>query len=135
MGAGLILLDTHILIWWVSGDKQISKPALKAIEQELIDGEIIISSITAWEIAMLISKNRLVLSMDVETWLATIAQIDRVRFYAIDNEIAVKSATLPDEFHKDPADRMIVATARKLGCTLVTADEKILSYVHVKTLN
>ncbi len=130
----MILLDTHTLIWWVSDDKQLSKTALKAIEQELIDGEIIISSITAWEIAMLISKNRLVLSMDVETWLATIAQIDRVHFYTIDNEIAVKSATLPDEFHKDLADRMIVATARKLGCALVTADEKILNYQHVKTI-
>lgn len=130
----MILLDTHILIWWVSNDKQLSKSASKAIEQELIDGEIIISSITAWEIAMLVAKNRLVLAMDVETWLTTIAQIEHVRFHAVDNEIAVKSANLSDDFHKDPADRMIVATARKLGCALVTADEKILNYRHVKTI-
>lgn len=132
----MILLDTHILIWWVTGDSnQLSSTAVNAIEHELVNGEIIISSITAWEIAMLVDKNRLVLSMDVSTWLETIAQIERVRFYAIDNEIAVKSTQLPDHFHKDPADRMIVATARKLGCTLITADEKILHYRHVKTLS
>lgn len=130
----MIVLDTHILIWWVSGDAQLNQTALEAIEHELSAGEVIISSITAWEVAMLVQKNRLVLSMDVDAWLNAIAGIERVRFYPVDNEVAVKSATLPGEFHKDPADRIMVATARQLGCALVTSDEKVCSYPHVKTI-
>ena len=131
----MIVLDTHILIWWATGDlTKLSPNAISAINQELAGGEIIISTITAWEIAMLIAKERIVISMDLDEWLSTIAQIEAVKFYAVDNDIAVKSASLPGEFHKDPADRMIVATARKLGCALVTADEKILNYQHVKTI-
>lgn len=130
----MIVLDTHTLIWWISDDPQLSKTAVDTIADELHNGEVIISSISAWEVAMLVQKNRLVLSMDVEAWLNAISSIERVRFYPVDNEIAVKSAALPGEFHKDPADRIIVATARKLGCTLITSDEKIRSYPHVKTI-
>ena len=131
----MIVLDTHILIWWATGDlTKLSPNAISAINQELAGGEIIISSITAWEIAMLIAKERIVISMDLDEWLSTIALIEAVKFFAVDNDIAVKSASLPSEFHKDPADRMIVATARKLGCGLVTADEKILNYQHVKSI-
>lgn len=83
---------------------------------------------------MLIAKERIVISMDLDEWLTTIEQIEAVKFLPVDNDIAMKSANLPSEFHKDPADRMIVATARKLGCVLVTADEKILNYPHVKTI-
>ena len=83
---------------------------------------------------MLIEKGRLILSMDVESWLDEVRQIDGVRFVPVDNEIGIKSTMLPGEFHKDPADRMIVATARKLAVSLVTADEKIRDYEHVKTV-
>ena len=131
----MIVIDTHILVWWVSGDKSLSIPASRAITRTLAgDGEVIISSISAWEISMLIEKGRLVLSMDVESWLGEISQIDGVRFIPVDNEIAIKSTELPGTFHKDPADRMIVATARKLAVSLVTADEKIIQYEHVKTI-
>lgn len=132
----MIVIDTHILVWWVSGDKSLSKSALKAINETLAsDSEVIVSSISAWEISMLIEKGRLVLSMDVESWLDEVSQIDGVRFMPIDNEVGVKSTVLPGEFHKDPADRMIVATARKLAVALVTADDKIIEYEHVKTIS
>ena len=131
----MIAIDTHILVWWVSGDKSLSKPALEAINETIAsDSEVIVSSISAWEISMLIEKGRLVLSMDVESWLDEVSQIDGVRFMPVDNEIGIKSTALPGEFHKDPADRMIVATARKLAVPLVTADEKIIEYEHVKTI-
>lgn len=130
----MIVLDTHILIWWVSANAELTSVVSDRIAHELESGEVIISSISAWEVAMLVQKNRLVLSMDVDAWLTNIASIPRVRFYPVDNEIAVKSATLPGEFHKDPADRMIVATARQLGCTLLTLDEKIRNYPHVKNV-
>ena len=83
---------------------------------------------------MLIKKERLVLSMDAESWLDEVRQIDGVRFVPVDNEIGIRSTTLPGEFHKDPADRMIVATARKLAAPLVTADKKMINYEHVKTI-
>ncbi len=131
----MIVIDTHVLVWWVSGDKSLSKPAFEAINEAIADdSEIIVSSISAWEIAMLIEKGRLVLSMDIESWLDEVSQIDGVRFMPVDNEIGIKSTVLPGEFHKDPADRMIVATARKFAVPLVTADEKIIEYEHVKTI-
>ncbi|HKT30213.1 type II toxin-antitoxin system VapC family toxin [Dyella sp.] len=130
----MIVLDTHALVWWVNGDDALSTKARKAIERELDGGEIVISAISAWEIAMLVERERLVLSMDVESWLSTVAQIEAVRFIPVDVEMGVKSVNLPGEFHNDPADRMIVATARKLAVPLVTRDEKIRSYKHVKTI-
>ena len=83
---------------------------------------------------MLVEREKLVLSMDVGSWLATVTDIEAVRFVPVDPEIAVKSVELPGEFHKDPADRMIVATARKFSVSLVTKDEKIRAYAHVKTI-
>lgn len=83
---------------------------------------------------MLVQRERLVLSMDVGSWLSTVAQIEAVRILPVDVGVATKSVELPGEFHKDPADRMIVATARKLAAPLVTKDDKIRAYAHVKTI-
>jgi len=131
----MIVLDTHVLLWWVSGSDELSVAAKKAIKRTLTQGsELIVSSISAWEVSMLIDKERLILSMDVESWFDEVSQIDGVRFMPVDNEIGIKSTVLPGDFHKDPADRMIVATARKLAVPLVTADAKIRNYEHVKTI-
>ena len=132
----MLVLDTHIFVWWVSNDQMLPAKPKKAIDRILDKGgEITISSISAWEIAMLIHKGRLLLNMDLESWLEQVAQIEGITFYPVDNEIALKAVTLPGNFHKDPADRMIVATARKLALPLVTTDEKILRYSHVKTFS
>ena len=130
----MIVLDTHAFVWWLAGDSALSRKAKSVIERERNGGDIVVSSITAWEIAMLVERERLLLSMDVASWLGTAAQIEAIRFYPIDVEIALKSATLPGAFHKDPADRMIVATARKLAAPLVSKDERIRAYAHVKTI-
>lgn len=131
----MILLDTHILVWWLSGqDDLLSDKARDAINAELLGGEILVSSISAWEIAVLVAKGRLALTMDVTTWLDTAAEIEVLRYVPVDNRVAVKSTELPGDFHKDPADRLIVATARQLAAPLVTADEKIRAYEHVRTI-
>jgi PIN domain nuclease of toxin-antitoxin system len=130
----VIVLDTHALVWWVTGDPTLSRRAKAAIERERPGGAIIVSAISAWEIAMLVEREKLVLSMDAGSWLATVQTIDAVCFVPVDPGIAVKSVELPGEFHEDPADRMIVATARKLAVPLVTKDEKIRAYAHVKTI-
>ena len=131
----MIVVDTHILVWWVSEDRQLSDSAREAIETEAENGgTILVSSITAWEVAMLVSKNRLTLTMDVDTWLETVGEIDGVEFVPVDNKVAVESTRMLGDFHKDPADRMIVALARQMSVPLVTTDEKILNYEHVKTV-
>lgn len=131
----MIVLDTHTLVWWLSGqDDLLSDLAIGAINAEMPGGEILVSSVSAWEIATLVSKGRLALTMDVTSWLDTAAEIEVLRFVPVDNELAVKSTELPGEFHKDPADRIIVATARKFAAQLVTADEKIRNYEHVRVV-
>jgi PIN domain nuclease of toxin-antitoxin system len=131
----VIVIDTHILIWWVSEDSKLSAKAKKAIDSEIAsDGEIFVSSITVWEIAMLVEKGRLTLSMDIDSWVGLASDIKHLRFIPVDNKVAIESTRLPDEFHKDPADRLIVALARTLSAKLVTADEKIRAYKHVTTV-
>ncbi len=131
----MIVLDTHVLLWWVSGSDALSAVAEKTINRTLAQGsEVIVSAISAWEVSMLIDKERLILSMDVESWFDEVSQIDGVRFMPVDNEIGIKSTVLPGNFYKDPAHRMIVATARKLAVPLVTADDKIRNYEHVRTI-
>jgi PIN domain nuclease of toxin-antitoxin system len=77
-GGAVIVLDTHTLVWWVAGDPALSKKAKTAIERELAGGEIIVSAISAWEIAMLVEREKLVLSMDVGSWLATVSAIEAI---------------------------------------------------------
>ena len=131
----MVVLDTHTLLWWLSDPNHLSAAANRAIKRTLDAKEnLLISCISIWEIAMLIKKNRLTLNMDLESWLKELAYIDAVTFIPIDNEISIKSTLLPGEFHKDPADRMIVATARKFAIPLITKDEKVRNYQHVDTI-
>ncbi|WP_440615223.1 type II toxin-antitoxin system VapC family toxin [Cysteiniphilum sp. 6C5] len=131
-----IVLDTHILVWWVDGNDKLSTKAVKVINKAQQEkSRILLSSITAWEICMLINKGRLSLRIDIRKWLETVQMIDCVEFVPVTNEIAMTSTSLPNfDYHKDPADRMIIATASIYGATLITADETIRSYEHVRTL-
>ena len=129
----MIVLDTHALIWWVNDDACLSKPARKKIEGSLASGErILVSAISAWEIAMLVQRERIALAMDLDEWLRAVQNLEGVTMVPLTPQVAVQSATLPGEFHKDPADRMIVALAREQGAAVVTADEKIQRYPHVR---
>ena len=131
----MILLDTHTLLWWVQGRPgDLSRKAREAIAAERQAGEILVSSITAWEIALLVAYGRLGLSTDVQTWLVQVGNVDRLRFVSVDNTIAVAAVHLPGDFHRDPADRMIAATARHLDVALVTGDRKLRAYPHVRTI-
>ncbi|MBO9483688.1 type II toxin-antitoxin system VapC family toxin [Salinisphaera sp. G21_0] len=132
----MIVLDTHILIWWLSGCHKLSTAARNAIEQEQKNnGCLIVSTITSWEIAMLVNRGRLNLTMDLDSWLGFAQQVDSLHFEPLSNKVAIESTRLPGQFHKDPADRIIVALSRSLAAPLVTADEKILTYSHVKTIS
>lgn len=131
----MIVVDTHILVWWASGDVGcMSGEARAAIDAELDGGRLCVSSISAWEIAMLVEQGRLALAMDVEEWLTVVARIEAVEFVPADNAMAVRSVNLPGAFHEDPADRLIVATARQLGAPIVSADSAIHAYPHVRSI-
>jgi PIN domain nuclease of toxin-antitoxin system len=97
-------------------------------------GDVAISSISAWELAMIVGRGRLDLNMPAERWLSHAAAIPRLRFVSIDMKIAVAAANLPGELHGDPADRLIVATALQLDARLVTGDRKLRAYPHVRTI-
>lgn len=131
----MIILDTHVLVWWVSNPEKLSDKAQKLIEREAKKGnEILVSSISVWEICMLIKKNRLKLTMDTDTWIGKIEQITFLQFIPVDNKIAEQSVNLHGTFHNDPADRMIIATALNYGAVLITSDRKILNYPYVQSI-
>ena len=138
----MILLDTHALIWWAAGNHpRLSANALAAIDQEIESAGhpggspgLLVSAISCWEVAMLVNRGRLALSLDVERWLALLASHPAVRLLGLDPAVAVAATRLPQPFHADPADRFLVAQARELGIPLLSADNKILSYGHVRSL-
>jgi PIN domain nuclease of toxin-antitoxin system len=128
----MITLDTHALVCWLSGRKSLSKTARDAIEKELNGGEILISSISALEVADLVESGQLVLSMDTPSWLATVASIEGVRIVPVDAEIAFRAARLSPTLPSN--QRIIVATARTFGGALVTQNAKVRALTHVETL-
>jgi PIN domain nuclease of toxin-antitoxin system len=131
----MIVLDTHTLIWWVTGvGAELTKTVTSAIKRSQAQNGVMISSITAWEIAMLVDRNRLTLTLELSAWLSLVTRVPGIRFIPVDNHIAVTSVNLPGEFHEDPADRIIVATARTFGAPIATRDRRIRSYEHVKTI-
>lgn len=127
----MIILDTHVLVWWVADPRRLSAKARKAIETAKKEGSVAISAISVWEVGMLVARNRLQLTMDVRVWIEKIRELPFVRFLPVDTEVALDSVFLPGNLHADPADRIIVATARQLGASLVTSDSKIRRYAHV----
>lgn len=129
----MIVLDTHVLIWWVNDDANLTATARQAIESALeSDAQVLVSAISAWEIAMLVERGRLSLAMSIDDWLLAVSSIEGLEIVPVSHAVAVQSTRLPGEFHKDPADRMIIALARERNATLVTADEKIHRYPHVR---
>ena len=92
-----------------------------------------ISAISCWEVAKLVEKGRLVLPCPIADWLENALAYPGITLLPLTPEIAVESTTLPRSFHKDPADQIIVATARIHDCLLVTADQEILDYPHART--
>ncbi|MEN6468073.1 MAG: type II toxin-antitoxin system VapC family toxin [Smithella sp.] len=130
----MIVLDTHAWIWWVSSPEFLSETAKQAIDEAATGRNVFISSISTWEIAMLVSRGRIKLTMSPADWVAASEALPFFDFVPVSNSIALKSVHLPGILHHDPADRIIIATAVSLGAVLVTKDEKIRNYPHVKTV-
>jgi len=124
----LIVLDTHALIWWIDGSDELSRPAKRRIDSLLGVGGVHASSISCWEIGMLAARGRLALAIPPSEWIARCESLPFLTFVPIDNAIALASSALPGRAPRDPADRMIIATARAIGASIVTKDERIRSY-------
>lgn len=129
----MILLDTHTLIWWVNESNKLSKSALGAIKKNLQKDQVIVSSVSIWETALLVKKDKITLSLHLDRWIEELENTPGLKFIPIDNKIAALSVNLPEPLHNDPADRIIVATALYHGATLITADARLLKYPKVKT--
>jgi PIN domain nuclease of toxin-antitoxin system len=130
----MILLDTHVWIWFVSNPKLLSAKAINAVEAAMKKKAVYISSMSVWEVALLVMKNRMKLTMEVGDWVQKSELLPFMKFVSVTNSIALRSVNLPTPLHNDPADRIIIATAMSLGATVVTKDEKIRNYPHVKTI-
>ncbi len=128
----MIILDTHIWIWWVDNN-----PKLNQRQRELINiyqsSGLGISIISCWEVAKLVENKKLILSCSVDEWLNGGIVYPRVQLLNLTLPIIVASTQLTG-FHRDPADQLIVATAQIYNCSLLTADNKILAYTNVQTL-
>ena len=130
----MIVLDTHAWVWYASGSAELSDRAREAIEPAAAAGTLYLSSISALEVAQLAACGRLQLRIDARDWIARAEMLPGLRIVPVDNHIAVKSVFLRPPLYNDPADRIIVATALTLGVTLITRDERLHQYPHVRTL-
>jgi len=129
----MIVLDTHIWVWWVHDETKLTNAQLEIIKANENDG-IGISAISLWEIAKLVERKRLILPCPTLEWFRQALSYPGVRILDLTPEIALESTQLPGEFHRDPADQIIVATARLKDCPLITSDEKIIHYSHVESI-
>lgn len=130
----MIVLDTHAWVWFISNPELLSERAKRHVDAAVEEKAIMISSISVWEVALLIAKKRLILTLELNDWIAKSEMLPFFKFIPVDNSVAIKSVNLPQPLHSDPADRIIIATAISLGAPIVTKDEKILNYSKVQTI-
>ncbi len=122
----MILLDTHVLVWLDEGSNRLSKATIAMIDRALLEDRLGVSAMTFWEVAMLLNKNRLEMSLPVSVWRKNLLA-SGLKEIPVTGAIGVQAANLED-FHGDPADRIITATALLHSALLITADSRILAW-------
>jgi PIN domain nuclease of toxin-antitoxin system len=122
----MILMDTHIFIWFQLGTEDLKEIEIKQIMDAYQSGELYLSAISIWEMAMLEKMNRIAFHQPLGLWLKQ--ALKGIKVIPIDAEIALESVQLPNCEHKNPADRFILATARVLNGQLMTHDKKLIDY-------
>ena len=128
------LLDTHAWIWWVTEDSRLSRKARAEIARAAAKKDLLLSLISIWELAKKVEKGQITLDRDLNDWLDLALAPQSLQIVELDRRILVDSCRLPKPFHGDPADQIIVSTARRYAALLITKDQKIRSYSHVQTL-
>jgi PIN domain nuclease of toxin-antitoxin system len=132
-----VLLDTCTWVWHCARPEKLSEPAREAIEKHRKEGPgsgLIVSVISTWEVAKLVEKKKLAFSIPCRQWIEAAVRQEGIELHALTPEIALESTELPGLFHGDPADQIIVATARARSVAIVTPDRRIREYPHVATL-
>ena len=129
------LLDTHVLLWWLDQSSRLSRRQMRVIRSAREDRPLWGSDISLWEIATLSRLGRIRLNLPVREFLERAVAPPLVQCIRITSAIAAEVASLPDSFSRDPADRIIVASARVLGATLLTSDARIIDASVVPTLD
>jgi PIN domain nuclease of toxin-antitoxin system len=122
----LIVLDSHALVWLASDNKRLGRRARAATDRALAEGKLAVSAVSFWEIGLLVTKRRLELGRPSRAWREGLLH-GGLQEIPTDGEIAIAAAQIGD-FHDDPADRLIVATASLAGATLLTSDQRILKW-------
>lgn len=130
----MIVLDTHVWLWWLHDPARLSPPAGKLIKQEQESGALLVSAISVWEVAVKVQLGKLAIPMDINRWYELAKSYPATVIEPLSPVDAIASTQLPGNFHKDPADRIIISLARRLGVPLLTCDSKILAYEHVTTI-
>ena len=129
----MIVLDTHVWVWWTIDPARLSETQRQEISNNE-SGRIGVSTISCWEVAKLCEYGRLALPVGLSEWFQAALQYPGISLLDLTPEIAIESTILPGSFHRDPSDQIIVATARVRRCPLVTSDDKIAGYPHVRTV-
>jgi len=128
------LLDTHVWVWWHVRPARLSARAAGLIGRLDERDELLLSAISVWEFAKLVEKGRLGLNCDPEEWIDEALRMPKLRLVPLSPLIAYRSTILPGPFHDDPADQIIVATAREEDAAILTKDKKLLRYRHVRAI-
>jgi len=123
-----LLLDTHVWIWLIEGLPSLAKKHRDLINQTAEHTQVCIAAISQWEISMLVMKQRIRINKPVLTWIEETLALPAMALKPLTAEIAADSCQLPGDFHGDPADRLIISTARIHDLTLLTHDEKLIEY-------
>ena len=130
----MIVLDTHAWLWWLHEPARLSSRARTAIEEAEASRSLRVSTISVWEVAIKVASGKLALPMDLDTWFGRAQSYPGIELVSVDARDALESTRLPGSFHRDPADRLIVALARRHGAPLVTRDQRIRDYGHVTSI-
>lgn len=123
-----LLLDTHVWLWFMLADAELAISGKNVINRAAASGQLRIAAISIWEAALLASRGRVVLSRPLAQWMTAAVSAPGLSIEPLLPQVAVEACCLPEVFHRDPADRLIAATARVVSATLMTRDRRILDY-------
>ena len=130
----LTLLDTHAWLWWVTADRRLAASARRTIERAASASGLALSLISVWEIAKKTEKRQLILDRPLEAWIDEALARPGLRTIELGRPVLLESCRLPGPFHGDPADQLLVATARHRDAVIVTRDDRIRRYPHVRSI-
>jgi PIN domain nuclease of toxin-antitoxin system len=128
------ILDTHTWIWWHVNPPRLSQKVKEIIQNTENYNEMLLSAISPWEFCKLLEKKKIGIACDPEEWINIALNMPKLRLVPLSPVVTYRSTVLPQPFHNDPADQIIVATAREENATILTKDEKIMAYDNVHSL-